>query len=194
MKLILASSSPHRRALLDRLRLTYSITAPGIDEQPHPDERPAALVERQAREKARAVAGADTGEEALIIAADQTASLDGQLLSKPGTLALAEAQLRQQRGRTVTFYTGLCLLNAGTGRCQAAVESCEVRLRHLSDAQIRTYVATEAPLDAAGAFKSEGFGIALFESIVSNDPTTLVGLPLIRLVAFLANEGLDVFS
>ena len=195
MDLVLASSSPYRRALLDRLRLTYTVMVPDIDERARPVETPAALVERLACEKARAiVADVADAADALIIAADQSASLDGRLLSKPGTAALAEAQLRQQRGRAVTFFSGLCVLNAGTGRCQTAVESCEVRLRPLTDAQIQAYIAAEQPLDAAGAFKSEGLGIALFESVSSNDPTTLVGMPLIRLVQFLANEGFDVLG
>ena len=190
MQLILASSSQYRRRLLETLGLTFEVRRPEVDESPLPEEAPESLVERLAVAKARAVAGGSTAE--LIIGSDQTAALNGQFLTKPGDVAHAVEQLQQLSGRTVTFFTGLCLYNTQTDRVQLSVEPYTVTLRKLTDAQIVNYVQRDQPFDSAGAFRSEGLGIALFERLEGEDPNTLVGLPLIRLIEFLGNEGVDV--
>ncbi|MCF1183027.1 Maf family nucleotide pyrophosphatase [Marichromatium gracile] len=188
-KLILASTSPFRRALLERLGLAFATAAPEVDERPLPDEPAQALVMRLAEAKARAVAA--THPEALIIGSDQVASIDGEILGKPGGHEAAIAQLSLCAGRAVTFQTGLCLLDAASGRAQTLVEPFRVHMRALTEAQIAGYVARERPFSSAGSFKSEGLGIALFERLEGEDPNALIGLPLIRLVTLLQDHGID---
>jgi MAF protein len=190
VELVLGSTSPYRRALLERLGLRFAVDAPQIDESQRPGETPEQLVLRLAEAKARAVAPRHPA--ALIIGSDQVACIDERILGKPGDRANAMAQLRASAGRTVTFHTGLCLLNAANGRSQLACEPYRVHFRTLSDAQIARYLDAEQPYNCAGSFKSEGLGITLFERMEGDDPNTLVGLPLIRLVAMLENEGLTL--
>jgi septum formation protein len=185
--LVLASTSRYRQALLARLALPFVAVAPDCDETPHPGEIPDDMVRRLAEAKARSVAQSCPGT--LIIGSDQVGACDGRLLTKPGNHERAVAQLRSLRGRSVRFVTGLCVLNADSGRCHVAVERFDVALRRLSHAEIEAYVAKDQPFDCAGAFKAEGLGIALFASLSGADPTALVGLPLIRLTEFLAREG-----
>ncbi len=190
--LVLASTSRYRRALLEQLGLRFAAASPDIDETRRPNEPPEALVQRLAEAKARAVA--DAHPDALIIGSDQVACLDDQVLGKPGERPRAVAQLRAASGRSVLFLTGLCLLHAPTGKARVLCEPFQVRFRPLTDAQIAAYVDREQPYDCAGSFKSEGLGIALFEGLEGDDPNALIGLPLIRLIALLAEAGIDVLT
>lgn len=186
--LLLASSSPARRMLLQRLGLPFDCQSPDIDESPLPGEDVAALVRRLSEAKARALAASHPGH--LIIGSDQALSLDGDILGKPGNHERAAQQLGRLAGREVTFHTGLCLLNAATGRCQLTVEPFTVRFRPLSAAAIERYLQQDQPYGCAGSFKAEGLGIALFQAFEGRDPNSLVGLPLMALVDFLLAEGL----
>ncbi len=190
MKLILASTSPFRRALLEKLQLPFTTAAPEVDETPRPDETPMQLVERLAIAKARVVA--EQHGDALVVGSDQVAVIDNSILGKPGTKERAVTQLRRASGRSVRFLTGLCLYNSSSGQYQSEVVPFDVVFRELSDAQIENYLAREEPWNCAGSFKSEGLGIALFERLVGDDPNTLIGLPLIRLVRMLEKEGMRV--
>lgn len=190
--LILGSSSRYRAALLERLGLPFSQSSPDIDETPGPEELPADLVLRLAAAKAEAIA--ERTENALIIASDQVASIDDQILGKPGTAERACEQLSRLSGRLVTFYTSLHLLDTASGRQVSELDITEVQFRELGVRQIEHYVAAERPLDCAGAFKSEGLGIALFEHIRCSDPNALIGLPLIRLCTALAVFGQPVLG
>ncbi|MBB1073964.1 septum formation inhibitor Maf [Rhodoferax sp. 4810] len=190
--LILASTSPYRRDLLTRLRLPFTTIAPQVDEQPLPNELPHALVQRLSIAKARAVAA--QYPTALIIGSDQVACLDGQIIGKPGEREAAIAQLTQASGRMVEFLTGLCLMNAAMGESQYYCESSRVYFRASSTADIIAYVDREQPFNCAGSIQSEGLGIALFERLESDDPTALIGLPLIRLVSFLQAAGYNLFD
>jgi MAF protein len=192
MHLVLASGSPYRRELLHRLGLPFTVDAPDIDEAARIGESASALVVRLAETKARAVGARHA--RSLVIGSDQVALMGDTVLNKPGTAAAAIAQLQSLRGNHARFLTGLCLLNVATGRVHIALEECTVAFRSVSDVAIARYVERERPLNCAGAFKAEGLGIALFESIHTNDPTTLIGLPLIRLVTMLAAEGVDVLT
>jgi MAF protein len=192
MKLILASTSPYRRALLERLGLPFDAIAPEVDETPLPDESPDALVARLSKAKSAAVAEKLT--DALVIGSDQLAAVDGEILGKPGTEARAQEQLARLSGKEVTFLTGLCLTDTRTGTQQFELVTSPVRFRTLSAAQIADYVAREQPLDCAGAFKSEGLGIALFERIGGEDPNALIGLPLIALCGMLESAGMPVLG
>lgn len=184
---ILASSSPYRREVLERLGRPFRCVSPEVDEAARPGEGPAALVARLAEDKARAVAeGLDGG---LVIGSDQLCERDGEVLGKPGDHEAAVAQLRRASGRTVTFHTGLALVNAATGTAQVEVVETRVRFRELDDARIERYLRAERPYDCAGSFKSEGLGVVLFEAVEGDDPAALIGLPLIRLVAMLEAEG-----
>lgn len=187
--LVLASTSTYRAGLLARLGLPFVSVAPQVDESPRPGEPPQVLVLRLAEAKARAVA--QDFPDALIIGSDQVACIEERILGKPGDRQRAIAQLEQASGRCVVFQTGLCLLNADTGRAQTLVEPFRVHFRPLSRARIEAYLDREQPYNCAGSFKSEGLGIALFERLEGDDPSALVGLPLIRLVTLLATEGLD---
>jgi septum formation protein len=189
-RLILASSSRYRRELLERLRLPYEVIVPAIDETPLPAEAPAATALRLAQAKARAVAARlDAGHRALVIGSDQVATLDGAQIGKPGTHENALAQLQAMRGRDVEFHTALCLLDSSKGSVQVEDVITRVRFHSLSDAELDTYLRTEMPYDCAGSAKSEGLGIALLDAIDSDDPTALIGLPLIALTRMLRASG-----
>jgi MAF protein len=188
--LYLASTSVYRRALLQKLTTQFSCVKPEVDESPLPDETAEALVNRLALAKAKAVAA--TLSAGLVVGSDQVAVFQGEILGKPHTVANAEAQLRRFSGQAVTFLTGLTVVNAATGKVQQAIEPYVVHFRELSEAEIRHYVAREQPLDCAGSFKSEGLGIALFDKLQGDDPNSLIGLPLIRLLAMLRDEGLNL--
>jgi len=185
---VLASTSPYRRALLQRILTGFSTAAPPVDESRLDGETPGDMAARLATAKARAVAAGHPG--AVVIGSDQVAELDGRLLGKPGDAARARAQLAASSGRTVRFFTAVCVIGAD-GMEHLAVDRTDVRFRTLSDREIATYVEREQPLDCAGSFKSEGLGIALFERIDSRDPTALVGLPLIALARLLRQAGVD---
>jgi septum formation protein len=191
-ELVLASSSPYRQAQLAQLGLPFATAEPRIDETARPGEKPSALASRLAEAKARAVA--PQFPAALIIGSDQVASLDGQLLGKPGTVERAREQLLAASDRWMQFHTGLCLLDAGSGCYLTTVVPFRVRLRQLKLDQINAYLTREAPLDCAGAFKAEGLGIALLAEMVGSDPNALIGLPLIALCNQLADFGVDVVS
>lgn len=189
--LLLASSSPYRRELLERLRLPFTWRSPSIDESRREGEAAIDLVKRLAEEKARALATDHL--EHLIIGSDQVAVLgSGEILGKPHDLPRARQQLRAASGSSVTFLTGLALLNTSTGRCQVDCVPFTVHFRPLSDEQILRYLQREQPFDCAGSFKSEGLGISLFRSTEGEDTTSLIGLPLIRLVDMLLNEGVEI--
>jgi len=186
--LVLASTSPFRAELLSRLRLPFETFAPRVDETPRPGETPADMVSRLSILKAEAALG--DFPHHLVIGSDQCAVFDGAIIGKPGSHAKATTQLNHFSGRTVTFLTGLCLLNTATGHQQTCVEPFHVSFRRLSPRQIENYLRAEQPYGCAGSFKSEGLGITLFEKLQGDDPNSLVGLPLIRLTHFLENEGI----
>ena len=188
MALILASTSRYRRELLERLGLPFTVAAPHTDETPQPGETPRALALRLALAKARAVA--QQHPDAVVIGSDQVADLAGQPLGKPGEHARAVQQLRQMRGQTVVFQTAVAVVCAATGFEQVDLAPVEVKFRDLSDAEIERYLRTEQPYDCAGSAKSEGLGIALLDAIHSDDPTALIGLPLIRTCRMLRAAGL----
>jgi septum formation protein len=189
-KLILASSSPYRRELLERLKIPFEVIAPEVDETPRSGEMPEKLVERLAVEKARKIAGQKPGT--LVIGSDQVAVYNGHIVGKPHSHDMAVEQLQSASGRTVTLYTGLALVNADTQRVQCEVIPYRVTFRALTDAQIESYLRKEQPYSCAGSVKSEGLGIALLEKFEGDDPNTLIGLPLIRLVRMLENEGINI--
>lgn len=188
--LVLASSSSYRKALLARLGLPYRALAPDIDERALPDEAPVDTAMRLAQAKARKIAAAQS--RALIIGSDQVAVLESRAVGKPGDHAAAALQLRAMSGKTVIFHTALCLLNAATNTVQLTSVPTTVRFRKLDAAQIERYLQRDQPYDCAGSAKIEALGIALVEQLESDDPTALVGLPLIALVSMLAREGVDI--
>ena len=192
-QLILGSTSPFRRELLHKLGISFDTAAPDIDELPEPLEQPEALVQRLARLKAIAVAEslAERYPKALIIGSDQVATIGGMILGKPGSHEKAVQQLTLASGKKVTFYTGLCLLNSATENTQVSCESFTVYFRDLDSEEINNYLLREKPYNCAGSFKSEGLGITLFRKMQGDDPNSLIGLPLIRLVDMLKNEGLE---
>jgi len=192
MQLVLASTSPYRRALLEHLGLTFETAAPDTDETPLENETPNALVARLSEAKARAIAA--QFPNALIIGSDQVAVLDDQVLGKPGNHENAIQQLQAASGRRVNFLTGLCLLNSKTGHCHVTVVPFSVVFRSLSEKQIEQYLLRDKPYQCAGSFKSEGLGISLFEKMEGDDPNALIGLPLIELTTLLAAEGMDVLA
>ncbi len=189
-RLILASSSPYRRELLARLKLPFEAIAPNLDERALPGETPRELVGRLALAKARAVAEAHP--DAIVIGSDQVAVYNGAIVGKPRDHDTAVKQLRAASGRTVTLYTGLAVLNAMTGSYQCEVIPYRVTFRPLTDTQIERYLRKEQPYGCAGSVKSEGLGIALLERFEGDDPNALIGLPLVRLVRMLENEGIGV--
>ena len=188
--LVLGSTSPYRRELLERLRLPFTVAAPETDETPLPGEAPRALALRLALAKAQAVAALHP--EAVVIGSDQVADLDGEPLGKPGNHARASAQLRRMGGHTVVFQTAVAVVCAASGFSEVDIAPVEVRFRPLDDATIERYLHAEQPYDCAGSAKSEGLGIALLDAIVSDDPTALVGLPLIRTCRMLRAAGLEL--
>lgn len=184
----MGSTSRYRRELLQRLNLPFDVTAPEVDEAPLPGEAPRALALRLALAKARAVA--QQHPEAVVIGSDQVADLAGEPLGKPGCHERAVQQLRQMRGQTVIFQTAVAVVCAATGFEQVDLAPVEVQFRALSDEEIERYLRTEQPYDCAGSAKSEGLGIALLDAIHSDDPTALIGLPLIRTCRMLRAAGL----
>lgn len=189
-QIILASSSIYRRELLNRLQIPFECISPEVDETPLKDETPAETALRLAQVKARKVA--INYPNALIIGCDQVATLDGTQLGKPYTHENATKQLRMMRGREVTFHSALCVFNAKTQHIQAEVVPYVVQFRALSDAQIQNYLTKEQPYQCAGSAKSEGLGIAMIEKMTGDDPNALIGLPLIKLIDMLQNQGVFV--
>ncbi|WP_439861651.1 Maf family protein [Pseudomonas sp. MBLB4136] len=190
LPLVLASSSPYRRELLARLRLPFTWSAPAIDESRPPGEDASSLVRRLAQEKASALS--PSHPKHLIIGSDQVAVLGQDILGKPHTFERAHAQLLAASGNSVTFLTGLALLNSETGHCQVDCVPFTVHFRALNESQIRRYLEAEQPYDCAGSFKAEGLGISLFRSTEGSDASSLIGLPLIRLVDMLHDAGIDI--
>lgn len=190
--LVLASTSPFRRELLERLMLPFETCAPEVDETPVPGETPEEMVRRLAVAKARAGAALHPGT--LVIGSDQCAAYDGRILGKPGNHEQAVEQLTALSGRRVVFYTGLCLLDGRKGETQEAVIPYPIRFKKLTATQIETYLKRERPYRCAGSIRSEGLGIALFEAMEGEDPTALVGLPLIRLTQMLERAGRPVLD
>ena len=188
--LVLASSSRYRRALLDRLRLTYVVARPEVDERPAADEAPRLTALRLAELKARAVASHFPAS--LVIGSDQVAVLEGQSISKPGTHDAALAQLNAMRGRSVVFHTALCLLDTDTGDCQLEEVPTLIEFRDFSSAEADRYLHIDQPYDCAGSAKIEALGIALVEKVESSDPTAIIGLPLIALVTLLKRAGVPM--
>lgn len=188
--LVLASTSVYRSELLSRLRIPFQTAAPDVNEMPLPGENAKQTSWRLSRSKAQAVAGQHP--DALIIGSDQIALLENQQLGKPLTHENAVRQLRSMRGKTVTFFTALTLLNARTGDVQTEVAINHVNYRELSDAQIESYLIKEQPYHCAGSVKSEGLGITLIRSMEGDDPNALVGLPLILLIDMLLNQGVEI--
>ena len=189
-RLVLGSTSRYRRELMQRLCIPFDVAAPDVDETPQDGESPHDLACRLALAKARAVAALHP--DAVVIGSDQVADLDGEPLGKPGTHERAVAQLQRMRGRTVVFQTEVAVVCQNTGFAQTDLAAVRVVFRNLSDAEIETYLRTEQPYDCAGSAKSEGLGIALLESIDNDDPTALVGLPLIRTCRMLRAAGLPI--
>ncbi|MEI7784901.1 MAG: Maf family nucleotide pyrophosphatase [Betaproteobacteria bacterium] len=190
--LILASTSRYRAELLARLRIPFQALAPGVDETALPDEAPAALARRLALAKAQAVARLHP--QAVVIGSDQVADLDGHSLGKPGSHDKAVAQLRRMRGRSVVFQTAVAVVCLAQGFAGERLAEVRVRFRDLSDAEIENYLRAEQPYDCAGSAKSEGLGIALLQSIDSDDPTALIGLPLIRTCELLSAAGMELLA
>ena len=186
--LVLGSTSRYRRELLQRLNLTFDVAAPDVDETPEPGETPRTLALRLALAKAQAVA--QLHPSAIVIGSDQVADLAGEPLGKPGNHERAVQQLRRMRGHTVVFQTAVAVVCLATGFEQVELAPVEVKFRDLSDAEIERYLRAERPYDCAGSAKSEGLGIALLDAIHSDDPTALVGLPLIRTCRMLRAAGL----
>ncbi len=188
--LILASGSRYRAELLRRIGLSFSQASPNIDETPRADEAPQLLAERLATEKALAIAAEHPGS--LVIGSDQVASIEGEILGKPGSAERARAQLQRCSGKSVTFYTGLSLAGPFPEQTVSLTDTFTVHFRILSDEQISRYIDKELPLDCAGSFKMEGLGISLFKKLDGNDPNTLIGLPLIELVTLLNQRGIEI--
>ena len=188
--LVLASASRYRHELLSRLAIPFKIAVADIDESPKTGELPQALATRLSQQKAEAVAK-DT-PSSLIIGSDQVAYLDDHILGKPGEHAVAIEQLKKSSGKTVTFYTGLCLLDTSTNEIQLDCVTYQVQFRKLSAKQIERYLQHEKPYDSAGSFKVEGLGVILFEKMAGDDPTALIGLPLISLTSMLKKVGVEL--
>ena len=188
--LVLASSSRYRRELLKRLGVAFKSVSPDVDEAPHGSEMPRQMAIRLAREKAEAVG--KRHPSAWIIGSDQVADLDGQPIGKPGTLDAAREQLQALSGHTVLFHTALCFANSRLGRRHERVVTTDVVFRRLTDTEIERYLEREPAFDCAGSAKSEGLGISLLSRLGGDDPTALIGLPLIALSAMLRAEGFDV--
>jgi septum formation protein len=189
-RLVLASTSSYRKALLERLGLAFETAAPGVDEQPLPGEAPAATALRLATLKAQSLR--TQYADALIVGSDQVASCGAERLGKPGGHANAVRQLRSLSGKTARFDTAVALFDAQNGALQSRLVPCRVVFRALDDARIETYLRREQPYDCAGSAKSEGLGIALIERMETDDPTSLIGLPLIALTEMLERAGLPV--
>ncbi len=191
-QLILGSTSRYRRELLERLHIPFQVAAPDVDETPRPQEAPRVLAERLALAKAKAVAA--QYPQAVVIGSDQVADLNGHSLGKPGTHEKAVAQLRLMRGQTVIFQTAVAVVCLETGFEQRTLAAVRVKFRDLTDNEIENYLRIEQPYDCAGSAKSEGLGIALLDSIDSDDPTALVGLPLVRTCQMLRAAGIELLA
>ena len=191
-KLILGSTSPFRKEILAKLNLPFDCAKPNIDETAFENESPVELVERLAIEKAKAVASEHPN--ALIIGSDQVAMCDGEILGKPHNFENAVKQLEKFSNKTVVFYTGLCVYDSGLDYTTALIEPFLVHFKALSYSEIENYLHAEQPYNCAGSFKSEGLGICLFEKLEGNDPNSLIGLPLIKLVELLKQHGVDVLA
>ncbi|MDD5333087.1 MAG: Maf family nucleotide pyrophosphatase [Rhodoferax sp.] len=189
-KLVLGSTSPYRRQMLARLRVPFQVAAPEVDETPQATETPKQLACRLAMAKARAVAAQFPA--CVVIGSDQVADLDGQALGKPGNHERATSQLQQMRGKTVIFQTAVAVVCSDTGFAQLDLAQVKVKFRELTDAEIEAYLRAETPYDCTGSAKSEGLGIALLESIDNDDPSALVGLPLIRTCRMIRAAGVKV--
>lgn len=195
LPLVLGSGSKYRRTIMDKLHLIYNVVKPDIDESAVNEEQPEQLVGRLAEEKAQAVARKLNGEPSIIIGSDQVAVCDGLILGKPGTEEKAIEQLKSFVGKTVTFYTGLAVLNSQTSQCEVRIEPFFVTFRdNITADEIARYVELEQPLDCAGSFKSEGLGVSLFSEMKGNDPNTLIGLPTIALLDMLRSQGINPLS
>ena len=190
MKLVLASSSPYRQKLLQQLQLQFDALSPDIDESPLPGESPVDLVKRLAIAKARAIA--DTCSDCLVIGSDQVAVHDDEIVGKPKDHADAVRQLQYASGKTITLYTGLALINSKTNAVQSEVIPFTIHFRQLTEEQIENYLSKDQPYNCAGSVKSESLGVALFDRFEGDDPNALIGLPLIRLVRMLENEGISI--
>lgn len=190
--IILASSSPARQKLLERLHLPFLTVSPDIDETPLDHETPEDMVKRLAFEKAQKVA--ESYPNNLIIASDQVAIINNKIAGKPLTHENAVKQLQAVSGKICRFVNGLCLLNSATGQAQVVMEEFSIHYRNLTDAMIENYLHKEKPYFCAGAIKSEGLAIGLFDKMIGEDPTSLEGLPLIRLTKMLENEGVNIFA
>lgn len=190
LPIVLASSSPYRRELLEKLGLHFEVHVPNVNETPSPDELPQQLASRLATDKAQAIAHHHPSH--LIIGCDQVAALDQRILGKPGDHQTACHQLELCSGKSVCFYTGLTLLNTQSHGHHHIIEPFTVHFRHLTPEQINYYLLMEKPYDCAGSFKVEGLGITLFEKLEGNDPNALIGLPLIQLVTLLNKEGISL--
>ena len=190
--LVLGSTSPFRKTILEKLKLPFHCAQPNIDETEKKDESPRALVERLAIEKAKAVRA--EYPNALIIGSDQVAICDGEILGKPHNFDNAVVQLSKFSGKSITFYTGLCVYDSEQDKAIALVEPFTVYFNQLSQEDIANYLNAEQPYNCAGSFKSEGLGICLFNKLEGDDPNTLIGLPLIKLVELLKQQGIDVLA
>ena len=190
--LVLGSTSPFRKSILEKLNLPFKCAKPNIDETALSNEPPQELVERLAIEKAKAVA--NEFSDALIIGSDQVAVCDGDILGKPHTFENGVNQLTKFSGKSVIFYTGLCVFDSENETATSLVEPFTVHFNTLSQSEIANYLKAEQPYNCAGSFKSEGLGICLFNKLEGDDPNTLIGLPLIKLVALLKKHGLDTLA
>lgn len=190
--LVLGSTSPFRKSILEKLNLAFECAKPNIDETAFIDETPQALVERLAIEKAQAVS--EQFPNALIIGSDQVAVCDSEILGKPHSFENGVKQLSKFSNKSITFYTGLCVFDSANDKVTSLVEPFIVHFNKLSQSEIENYLNAEQPYNCAGSFKSEGLGICLFEKLEGDDPNTLVGLPLIKLVALLKQHGLNVLA
>lgn len=187
--IVLASTSQYRKSILDKLQIPFDLASPDCDETPLPDETPQQLVQRLALSKAKSC---HIDKPALVIGSDQVCVIDNKIVGKPHSRENAIKQLMAARGKTISFYTGIALYNTEAGKTQVELDTFKVHFRQLTQAQIESYVDKEQPLNCAGSFMSEGLGIALFEKLEGDDPNTLIGLPLIKLIAMLENQGVAV--
>jgi septum formation protein len=190
--LILGSTSRYRRELLSRLRVPFEVVSPDVDETPHQNETPEQLALRLALAKAQAVAAQHP--HAVVIGSDQVADLNGEPLGKPGNFERAKLQLQRMRGQTVVFQTAVAVVRADTGFARTELAQIKVRFRALSDDEITAYLHAEEPYDCAGSAKSEGLGIALLDAIDNDDPTALIGLPLIRTARLIREAGISLLG
>lgn len=189
-QIILASTSIYRKALLEKIHIEFETEKPNVDETPLNNETPIQLVERLAIKKAQAITACTTNS--LVIGSDQVCMNNGLILGKPHNFENAFQQLKNASGKAITFYTGLALINSNTGQIQSLVETYIVHFRTLTDEMITSYLEKETPYNCAGSFKSEGYGISLFDRFEGKDPNSLIGLPLISLINMLENEGVKV--